>query len=228
MAPTSTSPHSDPHSTNLGSGLSPASPLKSAPSLWAEVQAPHWGPRLTASTSLLPAGAPLSHFLQAAAWRHRSRFGSSGCQASGSYGLSHMPASCLRCTPFPLPLSGLLTPSRRPSLSLQTTAVSGLSARCPCHGLLHFLPLPLPISSLLHPQNHNAWNIFSTKVLMKRPGAALGAAGWAGFPFSALCPGPSSGIRTVQYIIKVSVHQARTMDVTSTEELTVPLPPFYR
>lgn len=51
MAPTSTSPHSDPHSTNLGSGLSPASPLKSAPSLWAEVQAPHWGPRLTASTS---------------------------------------------------------------------------------------------------------------------------------------------------------------------------------
>lgn len=154
--------------------------------------------------------------------------GSSGCQASGSYGPFHMPASCLRCTPFPLPLSGLLTPSRRPSLSLQTTAVSGLSARCPCHGLLHFLPLPLPISSLLRPQNHNAWNIFSTKVLMKRPGAALGAAGWAGFPFSALCPGPSSGIRTVQYIIKVSVHQARTMDVTSTEELTVPLPPFYR
>lgn len=51
MAPTSTSPHSDPHSTNLGSGLSPASPFKSAPSLWAEVQAPHWGPRLTASAS---------------------------------------------------------------------------------------------------------------------------------------------------------------------------------
>lgn len=138
--------------------------------------------------------------------------GSSGCQASGSWAVPHTGL---------LPETHSLSPSleRAPhsfpeafSEPADHRTVSCLSTRCPCNGLLHFLPLPLLISSLLCPQNYNAWNIFSTKILIKRPGAALGAAGWAGFPFSALCPDPSSGIRTGQYIIMVSVHQARTKD----------------
>lgn len=118
----------------------------------------------------------------------------SGCWASDSYRPSHMPASCLRCSPFPRALGRLLTPSR-PSLSPQPLpcflSVYSLPLRWPTSfpssALAGKLPAPSPEPWCLeHILNKGANEMLCSKPMFR----GWEEEGWAGFSLLSSLPSP--------------------------------------